>query len=110
MTNVRPEFRRVELFIAGTVPNRAFLMPADPTDLDTEWPTPSPTPLSGTWQDETLPPDNRASRQTAREETSQISVLVCPVTGMRANSKCPEREARHFARGTEPKEFCTFHR
>jgi penicillin-binding protein 1B len=110
VTNVPPEFRRVELFIAGTVPNRAFLMPADPTDLGTEWPTPSPTPLSGTWQDETLPPDNRASKQTLREETSQVSVLVCPLTGMRANSKCPEREARHFARGTEPKEFCTFHR
>jgi hypothetical protein len=39
-----------------------------------------------------------------------VSVLVCPITGMRVTANCPGSEARTFKPGTEPKEFCTFHR
>jgi membrane carboxypeptidase/penicillin-binding protein len=48
-TNVPAEFRRTELFIAGTLPMRSFGNSDDPAQ--NEKPTPSPTPLSETWQD-----------------------------------------------------------
>ena len=39
-----------------------------------------------------------------------VTVMICPTTGMRATSKCPQREPRSFPKGQEPKEFCTLHR
>jgi len=39
-----------------------------------------------------------------------ITVMICPITGMRATANCPNKEAHKFKAGTEPKEFCTFHR
>jgi penicillin-binding protein 1B len=50
VTNVPAEFRRTELFIAGTLPMRAFVNPDDPTQ-NPDKPAPSPTPLKETWQD-----------------------------------------------------------
>jgi penicillin-binding protein 1B len=48
-TNVPTEFRRTELFIAGTLPMRSFSNPDDQTQNGK--PTPSPTPINETWQD-----------------------------------------------------------
>jgi hypothetical protein len=121
--NVPAEFRRVELFINGTIPTKMTL----PTEVNQETvpydqveitePTPSPTPdappISGTWQDSQEPPENRNSVSRARpygEDRRMVVVNICPLTGMRATAKCPEKEARAFRAGTEPKEFCTFHR
>ena len=43
-------------------------------------------------------------------ESGMVTVAICPVSGKRATSHCPETELRSFKRGTEPREFCTFHR
>jgi hypothetical protein len=117
-TNVPAEFRRIELFIAGTLPTRAMFETSEPSYdeygnpvVDESPPpsgaTPSPTPISRTWQ-ELEDGSNRSPRQPSRERG--IVVTVCPITGMRVTSNCPTSEARTFAPGSEPKEFCTFHR
>ena len=54
-TNVPTEFRRTELFIAGTLPMRSFSNPDD--DLHGGKPAPSPTPIHETWQDAEPPAD-----------------------------------------------------
>ena len=115
--NVPTEFRRVELFVSGTVPTRK--LPAEDQieyDPDTgepivkETPTPKPTPVNGTWQDNVEPPGDYADETNANgARKGMVSVLVCPLTGMRATSNCPNAERRTFRRGSEPKDFCTFH-
>lgn len=121
--NVPPEFRRTELFVAGTIPIKN--MPEETTDLPPDdpvsgeqpsgqdLPTPSPTPVSGTWQDKIEPPDNRSTSQRLKnqpDDRGTVTVMICPVTGLRATANCPDRVAQKFKAGTEPKDFCTFHR
>jgi membrane peptidoglycan carboxypeptidase len=116
VTNVPAEFRRVELFIAGTLPTHALLESHEPVYdeygnpvVETESPNgtvPSPTPVSGTWENSEGNSNTRRPPGTERG----VSVLVCPVTGSRVTSNCPGSEARIYRPGTEPKEFCTFHR
>lgn len=119
VTNVPAEFRRVELFIAGTVPQRSIL--PVPGDIDpNSLPSPSPTPVNETWQESSEPPENQPmdpnapyngkSAKRGSPSGPMITVMICPVTGMRATVHCPDKEARSFKPGTEPKEFCTFHR
>jgi len=113
VTNVPAEFRRIELFITGTIPNRSLITPDENTDETTERPTPSPTPLNETWQDSNEPPKSQlpGGTRTPRSESSgKVTVTICPLTGMRATSNCPTTETRTYKAGTEPKEFCTFHR
>jgi penicillin-binding protein 1B len=114
VTEVPPEFRRVELFVIGTVPNKT-LLPTDNilTESDTIAPTPSETPFQ-TWQDAqqnnqnrpTLTPDTDIPRV---EVVQNITVMVCPLTGMRATANCPDKNPKTFDKGKEPKEFCSFH-
>ncbi|MFN2501725.1 MAG: transglycosylase domain-containing protein [Pyrinomonadaceae bacterium] len=117
VTNVPPEFRRVEFFIAGTVPNRTLITVPDETvyeDNGTPQPTPTQTPFSGTWQEDAesaRDPDRPVSGPTPRPQArGNVVVMVCPLTGMRATANCRDQEARSFRSGAEPKEFCTFHR
>ena len=114
VTEVPPEFRRIEYFIAGTVPNRSLLPITEIGDPTGSSPEPSPTPLSGTWQDNLeAPPSSRSSIPADRvsaETMNQISVMICPLTGMRATSNCPKKEARSFSPEKTPHEFCSFHR
>lgn len=52
VTNVPEEFRRIELFIAGTIPNRKLIEPnEDPAPPDPNS-SPSPLPFPETWQRE----------------------------------------------------------
>ncbi len=117
VTDVPAEFRRVELFIAGTVPNRSILAIPEETPADDEIhsaPTPSPTPLSETWQDGIEPPSGWSPPGQARAPAAQtervVTIMICPVTGLRGTVNCPDKQARTFRAGEEPKEFCTFHR
>lgn len=122
VTSVPAEFRRVEIFIAGTVPNRSLLpIPDDNPELNKgEHSTPSPTPLSGTWQDRAepppipempeMPPASTQGRPRPAEKSGTITIMICPLTGMRATSHCPNPEAKSYRSGAEPKEFCPFHR
>jgi penicillin-binding protein 1B len=120
VTNVPDEFRRVEIFISGTIPNRYLLRDEDiaaRAERDKDADNDPSRPIAGTWQEqvEGLPaeapantkpqPDNSASKPVAG-----LRLTICALTGMRASINCPTRESRTFRDGTEPKEFCTFHR
>lgn len=117
VSSVPAEFRRTELFIAGTVPTRMLLQPGEPEAGDVAGetpPLPSPepasTPLSGTWADDTdttVNPSPTASNPAA--EPSNLNVSICTLTRLRASRNCPKREIRTFRPGTEPTDFCTFH-
>jgi penicillin-binding protein 1B len=119
VSEVPPEFRRVELFVVGTVPNKV-LLPADEAITDTSetitiTPSPTNTPFT-TWQDAQQNPNNRQSNSATEDDDLEekgirqnITVMICPVTGMRATSNCPEKRPQTFKQGEEPKEFCTFH-
>lgn len=118
ISTVPAEFRRTELFVSGTVPAQKIVPIEEPqydpeTGLPIEKPTPTPkpTPVNGTWQDGAEPPDPNESpgANSNRPQSAYVSVAICPLTGMRATSNCPEREVRRFRRGTEPKDFCSFH-
>ncbi|MFZ1700409.1 MAG: PBP1A family penicillin-binding protein [Pyrinomonadaceae bacterium] len=117
VTNVPPEFRRVELFIAGTVPTRAILpMNETPEEIEPALPDKSPTPITETWQDaqpDGSAPDGGPARRDIRpgEPAARgVTLMICPLTGMRATANCPEKESKTFRTGSEPKEFCTFHK
>lgn len=107
---VPKEFRRVELFISGTVPNKMLRDESD-GEYPEGYPGPDPnaTPFT-TWeqaQGSRKPKEEQEGMTT--EDSSEVSVLYCPLSGMRATSNCPERRTRVFRKGTEPKEFCEFH-
>ena len=116
VTDVPAEFRRIELFVAGTIPGRAFLktdgeIQYDPVTGEPITPTPtpekSPTPLEGTWEEQVVP-SSSPSRSDPR--SGGVMVMICPVTGMRATAACPKSEMKSFAQGREPRDFCAFHR
>jgi penicillin-binding protein 1B len=120
VSNVPPEFRRIELFVGGTVPNRVMSSSEVPPDgyPETEIPAPdqpetgepTPSPMSGTWQQGAEDNSNSSGRQNRRDSRPRdVSVAICPLTGMRATSNCPVRELRTYRAGSEPQEFCTFH-
>jgi hypothetical protein len=103
------------LFIAGTVPNRALLPVPEETLENGELnslPSHSPTPLSQTWQDGEQPAEKKTSSgiRPPDAETGSVTVMICPITGLRATVNCPDKYAKTFRAGTEPKEFCTFHK
>lgn len=118
VTDVPAEFRRIELFVGGTVPNRTLLQ-SDEENFDETIPEtaaePSPTgspPINGTWQDN-LPQNVNRTRQPGDQPGGtrrRISIVACPLTGMRATVNCPKREARTVSEGSEFTQFCTFHR
>jgi penicillin-binding protein 1B len=111
-TNIPEEFRRTELFISGTVPNKQLLTETD-IPAPEELPTPSPTPVEETWQEDVGTNSNQSNRPRRGAERTlgnTVTVLICPITGMRATSNCPLPETKTFKPGDEPKDFCTFHR
>jgi penicillin-binding protein 1B len=114
-TNVPEEFRRVELFISGTIPNRQLLTEADlaaQAAYEAEQGTPSPTPIDETWQEELGTNSNQSNRTRRRGDMRDDTILVtvCPITGMRAASNCPLPESRSYQTGNAPAEFCRFHK
>ncbi len=111
VTDVPAEFRRVEYFVGGTIPNRALIS----TDeyLDELEPEPSLTPLTETWQEQleqqaNSPPTNSSPTPASSRRTVLIS--VCPANGLRASLYCPIREPRRFEPGEEPRDYCPIHR
>ncbi len=115
VTEVPAEFRRIEYFIGGTVPNRSLLPITDVTLSDSPGlPEPSPTPISGTWQDGLDLPEARSQAgstpRNSTESPAVTTVMICPLTGLRATVNCPKKEPRPFAAGKQPDEFCQFHR
>lgn len=112
VTDVPPEFRRVELFIAGTVPNRALLPMDDGLTSDgppAEGPSPSATPLSETWSDGLDNTNNGQPKARPAVERGMVSVEICPVSGLRATVRCPRHELKMFKIGSQPNDFCPIH-
>ncbi len=113
LTNVPVEFRRVEFFVAGTVPNKSLLPVGEDLDGDlNENPRVTPTPFT-TWQEEQQNqngnPSSRLRDAAPAELEQKVTVMICPLTGMRATRNCPQKETRTFDDDKVPKEFCTFH-
>ena len=117
VTDVPAEFRRIELFVAGTVPNKV-LMPTEDVPISEEntenQPRPTPTPFR-TWEEEqngNQTNQNTSTNSSQKRTTSgrTVSVMICPLSGVRATSNCPTKEIKTFEEGKEPKDFCQFHR
>jgi penicillin-binding protein 1B len=116
------EFRRVELFIPGTVPIKKrptteYEIQYDPETGEPLPPPgrrePSPTPIDETWQDSaddsTRSRGGNSNRQPSDTRPRTVSVKICPLTGMKATIYCPNPQLRSFESGNEPNDFCTFH-
>ncbi len=111
LETVPPEFRRIELFVSGTIPKKISL-PTDDQEIDTEDlnPNATPTPFT-TWQEA----QEEKSEEVAVPEKKKpsvvksVSVMICPVSEMRATAYCPNPQATTFKKGTEPKKLCTYH-
>lgn len=113
VTDVPAEFRRVEYFVSGTVPNKSFLPVKEPDAEIDKNPNATPTPFV-TWQEDQQNQgqnQTNSNRQTNSVEDLQqnLTVMMCPITGMRATSNCPNMKPETFRQGSEPKEFCRFH-
>ncbi len=111
VTDVPAEFRRVELFVAGTVPTR-MMLPTDETITEPQnLPEPTPTPFEGTWTEQVKPGTTPQPSNSKPDVSpiSRITVMVCPLSGMRATINCPDKESKVFKQGEEPKDFCSFH-
>ncbi len=120
VTEVPPEFRRTELFIAGTAPNKTLLPTADETNLTepeltppTLTPTPAATPFLS-WQEAQQNQSDQKSTdgenfKPTPEIQRNVTVMVCDLTGMRATVNCPHTHPKTFKEGEEPRQFCTFH-
>ncbi|CAN5199653.1 hypothetical protein BH20ACI1_BH20ACI1_31410 [soil metagenome] len=118
VTEVPPEFRRVELFVAGTAPNKMLLPTTDDTylteeELNKTTPTPTATPFTS-WEEaqQNQSDKKNASREIYKptpEIQRNVTIMVCDLTGMRATKYCPHTHPKTFDEGEEPKEFCTFH-
>jgi penicillin-binding protein 1B len=112
VTDVPLEFRRVELFVAGTVPTKMMLPTDEAVIEDQNKPSPTPTPLEETWQEQTSPGNTTLPTNTKKDKNNldaRTTVMICPLSGMRATSNCPTKEAKVFKQGEEPRDFCTFH-
>ena len=121
VTDVPAEFRRIELFVSGTVPSRAILKTDDGTiqydpetgELIGPKPTtqPTATPLDETWEESVETGSNTdLPTRTRSPKPKLVTVIICPLTDLRATINCPKTEARTYTAGKEPRDFCAFHR
>ena len=117
ITDVPAEFRRIELFISGTLPNR-LMMETEETQTTQETtdtaPRTTPTPFQ-TWEEERredseTPKTTSESDKAETDNLRNVMVMICPLSGVRATSNCPDKTAKSFPEGKEPKDFCPFHR
>jgi membrane peptidoglycan carboxypeptidase len=130
--DVPPEFRRVELFISGTVPNRNFgnesfeeapleELPPVPGDSPSDVPpTPGKTPIEKIEipqeeleRQQGVSPGAPQPQTQSRPDTERtVMVQICPTSGLRASPTCPIMVPKKFKAGTEPKQYCdpSYHR
>ncbi len=109
VTDVPAEFRRVEFFVGGTVPNKT-LIPVDDEVIDASVeisPATSPTPINETWEES----QNQKSDTSTPAGTAPgfTTVELCPVSGLRATRNCPKKQLKSFREGDEPHDFCDLH-
>ncbi len=116
ISNIPNEFRRVEIFISGTVPNKMLIPVTDQAfdrpDLE-QTPNPTPTPFT-TWQEAQKEKKGQKESEIDEDEISAnmvdtITLMYCPVSKKRATANCPNMYSKVFKKGNEPKEFCPIH-
>ncbi len=114
VTNVPPEFRRIEYFVGGTVPVKA-LIPTDESETETNpKPEATATPFT-TWEESQNMSKGNSNSNKPPNEIEQngikknVTVMICPTSGLRATLYCPTKRPETFVEGSEPKEFCPFH-
>ena len=121
-TGIPAENRRTELFVAGTVPDKATIYDADKAAGTDEpevltFPEPSPTPFERQAPPETiypptnLPPSRSQSGSGQYDEpppvrSNTILLQICTKTGFIAAPSCPTVRAKSFRMGEEPTQFC----
>jgi penicillin-binding protein 1B len=115
VTAVPTEFRRVEFFVSGSVPNKTLLPSEDKslTESDLAIPSPTATPFT-TWQEAQQNQKNNQINSPIDEDSEtefqhNITIMICPMTGMRATTNCPNKQPKTFIEGEQPKDFCPFH-
>lgn len=116
LSRIPLEFRRVELFVSGSVPKNLSpqIEEINPdVEIKKEPVEATPTPFT-TWEDaqsgaKTKNQSNNNSNTTKPEIVQSVTVMVCEFSGMRATMNCPKKEAKTFKNNSEPKEFCPFH-
>jgi penicillin-binding protein 1B len=118
ISEIPNEFRRLELFISGTLPNKVLLPTEETNVIVQENPQAIPnttiTPYSTedkTQADESLRqnPPVRRRMEIAPDREQNITVMVCDVTGMRATVNCPNKHQKTLAESEIWNDFCTFH-
>ncbi len=117
VTDVPPEFRRIEYFISGTVPNKALLVEPTPENPDydnQDYAVPKATPTPNTENGieppiDKVPPIDKKDEPAKPAVEANVTVMVCPLSGARATSNCPNMKPQKFKQGQEPKDFCQFH-
>jgi penicillin-binding protein 1B len=111
VTNVPAEFRRIELFIGGTMPNRMLRPEFDPDNPDgyPGRPEPNATPFT-TWEEANQGKGSANPERSAGDaDPNEVSILICPLSGKRATPNCPGKQMKLFKKGSEPKDFCDLH-
>lgn len=116
VTDVPAEFRRIELFIGGTLPNRTLLSAEEIERLNSEKdldPNASPTPFT-TWEEGSQQQNPESGQRTQSSNDPEnnrknVSVMICEFTGLRATDYCPKKRLKSFREGEQPKENCGFH-
>jgi penicillin-binding protein 1B len=106
---VPAEFRREELFISGTVPNRKEVYEEANAGQPEEFPLPeeSPLPEAEPQDSPVLSPSPKVDDVMRPQPHDRTIILqICPDTGLIATPSCPMMRARSFKMGQEPKEFC----
>jgi len=123
---VPPQFRRIELFIRGTLPTSTPMPIESPNEeLVPENSAPiDANPLSQSWTDQAekqtvnpTPEDTSEANgssfngKTTESPTRRTTVLVtiCKTSGLRATDFCPEKQQKSFFFGEEPKDYCYIH-
>lgn len=112
VTDIPSEFRRIEYFVGGTMPSKA-LIPVDENENVNAQPEATATPFT-TWQEQQMQKGNSNS-QKPRDDLEgsgierNMTVMICPTSGLRASLYCPTKQPQTFIIGSEPKEFCPFH-
>ncbi len=107
IANVPAEFRRVEMFLSGTVPVQLTKPEEEIPDLPKEnIPVPTATPFT-TWENAEQQATQR--QRGAPPKIKSVSMMICPVLNMRAGPNCPNPTTRSYKKGSEPKRVCTFH-
>ena len=110
ISSIPDEFRRIELFVSGTLPTK-MILPID-AELDKDKtlkkPKPTATPFT-TWEDAEAGQDPNVDGKKQRVQVEEVTVMFCPLTKKRAIANCPQMTSINFKRGEEPKEFCKFH-